>query len=73
MQNARKIYQQSVLPLPNREKLQLATIILQDLSSSDRSYQSSLDLLQNLPDDRVFVSPTEVDEHMKSERESWDN
>jgi hypothetical protein len=73
MQNVRKIYQQSVLPLPNREKLQLATIILQDLSSSERSYQSSLDLLQNLPDDRVFVSSTEVDEHMKSERESWDN
>jgi hypothetical protein len=73
MQDAQEIYQQSVVPLPNSEKLRLAAIILQDLSISERQFQSSLDLLQNLPDDRIFSSARDVDEHLKAERESWDN
>jgi hypothetical protein len=73
MQNAETIYQQTILPLPNVEKLRLATIILQDLSNSEKSKQSALDLLQNIESSRVFNSPEDVDEHLKAERESWDN
>ena len=74
MQDAQTIYQQMVLPLPSSEKLRLATIILQDLSGdSVKQSQSALDLLQNLSNDRVFTSSEEVDEHLKAERESWDN
>ena len=74
MQDAQTIYQQTVLPLPSSEKLRLATIILQDLSGdSVKQSQSALDLLQNLSNDRVFTSSEEVDEHLKAERESWDN
>lgn len=73
MPNAQTIYQQSVLPLPAREKLRLATIILQDLSDAERQSQTALDLLQNLPNSRVFAASEEVDEHLKAERESWDN
>lgn len=64
---------QTILPLPASEKLRLATIILQDLISSEKSSQSALDLLQTLPEVRVFASSQEVDEHLKTERESWDN
>ena len=73
MQNAQTIYQQTILPLPNSEKLRLATIILQNLSNSEIKSQSALDLLQNIPNERVFSSAQEVDEHLKAERESWDN
>ena len=73
MQDIQTIYQQTIFPLPNSEKLRLATIILQDLSSSQKSSQSALDLLQTLPNSRVFTSSKEVDEHLKTERESWDN
>lgn len=73
MQNAETIYQQTILPLPNVEKLRLATIILQDLSNSEKSKQSALDLLQNIESSSVFNSPEDVDEHLKAERESWDN
>lgn len=73
MQNAQTIYQQTILPLPADEKLRLATLILQSLSEDEKHSQSALDLLQNIEDSRAFASPKEVDEHLKAERESWDN
>jgi hypothetical protein len=73
MQNAQTIYQQTIFPLPDSEKLRLATIILQDLSIADKSKQSALDLLETIQNNRVFSSSTEVDKHLEAERESWDN
>ncbi len=73
MQDVQTIYQQTILPLPNSEKLRLATIILQDLSKDENTSIFALDLLQSLPDEKVFNSPDEVNEHLKAERESWDN
>ena len=73
MQNAQTIYQQTILPLPASEKLRLATIILQNLSNEAEKSASALDFLENLQTERVFNSAGEVDEHLKRERESWDN
>ncbi len=73
MQNAQTIYQQAILPLPASEKLRLATMILQSLSGDRENSQSALDLLENIQIERVFDSAKEVDEHLKAERESWDN
>jgi hypothetical protein len=73
MQDVQTIYRQTILPLSKSEKLRLATIILQDLSNDEKPSASALDLLQSLPDEKVFNSPAEVNEHLKSERESWDN
>ncbi len=73
MQNAQTIYQQTVLPLPSSEKLRLATIILQSLSNSEIKTQTAYDLLQNLPKNRVFSNAQDVENYLKSERESWDN
>jgi hypothetical protein len=74
MQNAEDIYQQTVR-LPNSEKLRLATLILQDLSEENGAVNraSALELLNNLPNERVFDSAGEVNRHLKTERESWDN
>ena len=73
MQDVQTIYRQTIMPLPASEKLRLATIILQDLSKDENAAVSALDLLQSLPDVKVFNSPDEVNEHLKLERESWDN
>ncbi len=73
MQNVETIYQQTILPLPSSEKLRLATIILQSLSQPQTKSQSAFDLLQNIQNERVFATTQEVDEHLKAERESWDN
>ncbi len=73
MQNVETIYQQAVLPLPSSEKLRLATIILQSLSHPQTKSQSAFDLLQNIQNERVFATNQEVEEHLKAERDSWDN
>lgn len=75
MQNAQNIYQEAVVRLPSSEKLRLAALILQDLSDeSDAGKQTSaLELLENLPEQRVFDSAEAVDRHLNTERESWDN
>ena len=73
MQNAQTIFQQMVLPLPNSEKLRLATIILQSLTDSEKPAQAAFDLLQTIQNNQVFASSEEVDKHLKAERESWDN
>lgn len=73
MPNVQTIYRQTILPLPDDDKLRLASIILQDLSGDRTSKTAALDLLQSIPADRVFDSPEEVDEHILSERETWDN
>lgn len=73
MQNVETIYQQTVLPLPSSEKLRLATIILQSLSQRESKSQSAFDLLQTIENTQVFATSEEVDEHLKAEREDWDN
>ncbi len=74
MQNAQNIYQETVVRLPNNEKLRLATLILQDLSEENGAEKTSaLELLHNLPQEKVFDSADAVDRHLKTERESWDN
>jgi len=75
MQNAQSIYQQTIVRLPSSERLRLATLILQDLSEENGtiSQTSALELLDNLPEVRVFNSAEEVDRHLKTERESWDD
>ena len=73
MQNVETIYQQAVLPLPSSEKLRLATIILRSLSQPQNKSQAAFDLLQTIEKTQVFATSEEVDQHLKSERESWDN
>ena len=73
MENVQTIYQQTILPLPNSEKIRLAALILQNLSNSEIKTQTAYDLLQNLPNNSVFSNAQEVEDHLKSERESWDN
>jgi len=74
MQNAQNIYQETVVKLPSNEKLRPATLILQDLSETTEpdKKKSALELLENLPAQRIFNSVEEVDRHLKTERESWD-
>ena len=75
MQNAQNIYRQTIVSLPNSEKLRLATLILQDLTDENGEIKqtSALEFLENLPKEQVFDSAEEVDRHLETERESWDN
>jgi len=75
MQNAQNIYRQTIVSLPNNEKLRLATLILQDLTDENGAGKqtSALEFLENLSQEQVFDSAEAVDRHLKTEREFWDN
>lgn len=72
MQSVETIYQQTVLPLPPKERLRLARIIMEH-EQKDLPRQSVYDFLQSLSGERVFKDSKEVDEYIRSERESWDD
>ena len=70
MQNAQTIYRQTISPLPDDEKLRLATIILQNLSAETEKSASAFDFLENLQVERAFQNAEAVERHLKAERES---
>jgi hypothetical protein len=77
MQNANEIYAQQVRQLPSAERLRLAALILEDLSEVKSTNVknggvSALELLESLPEKRLFQTPNEVDRYLREERESWD-
>jgi hypothetical protein len=72
MQSVEKIYKQTILPLSRNERLRLARIIIEQ-EEKEAPRLSAYDFLQSLSGERVFKDPKEVDEFLRSERESWDN
>ena len=76
MSNVETIYQQTVLPLPPRDRIRLAEMILEyanDKPVSSNGRRSVLDILQAASVKRVFKDAAEVDKHIRSERDSWDD
>jgi len=76
MQKAIEIYRQSVKQLPSAERLRLAALILEDLTEEQSSdfkngEVSALEMLESLPEKRLFQTTNEVDEYLREERESW--
>lgn len=77
MQNASKIYTQTIRHLPSFERLQLATLILEDLTEEQsvnfkNGDVSAWQLLESLPEKRLFQTTDEVDEYLREERDSWE-
>jgi hypothetical protein len=77
MQNASEIYAQSVRQLPATDRLKLAALILEDLTEEqtavfENANISALDLLESLPEKRLFQTPDEVELYIREERESWE-
>ena len=79
MQNAVEIYGKQVRQLPSAERLRLAALILEDLTAEQTESiekpkpMSALQLLDEQNGGRIFKTSEEVDEYLKTERESWDN
>lgn len=73
MQTTQEIYQQTISPLPDAEKLELASMILQNLTAEKSKRKvSAVELLNRLPAQSIFKSPTEADEFLREERDSWE-
>ena len=75
MQNAKEIYQNTVSHLPSEERLQLAALILSDLTTTKPNGESKLSIVEfirSLPAGRCFQTSAEADEFLRQERDSWD-
>lgn len=77
MQNVSEIYTQSIRQLPPIERLRLATLILEDLTEEQSTNfkngdVSAWQLLEALPEKRLFQTTDEVDEFLREERDSWE-
>ncbi len=74
MQSAKEIYQNTVSRLTSEERLELAALILKDLTTkaNGEARLSVVELINSLPKGRAFQSPAEADEYLRQERDSWD-
>ena len=76
MPSVELIYQQNVLPLPPKDRIRLAELIMShanDKAETQKNRRSVYEILQSRPLRRVFKDSAEVDKHIRSERDSWDD
>ncbi len=75
MSTAQQHYATNIRCLPPTERMELAALILNDLTqekSAPRPSTFALDLLETLPGGRLFKTAEEADEYLRQERESWE-
>lgn len=73
MQTTQEIYRQTILPLPDADKLEIASMILQNLTAEKTNKKvSAVDLLKKLSGRKLFETPEEADEFLREERDSWE-
>ena len=76
MTNAQDLYASTVRHLPPAERLRLAALILDDLTQAAQDQteppRNALDLLEEMPEGRLFGTPAEADEYLQRERDAWD-
>jgi hypothetical protein len=67
MQIVREIYQSSIAPLPLEDKLELAALILDDVTSkkTKENTVSILELIESFPRGRGFKTSAESDEFLR--------
>ena len=69
------IYKESVLPLPLSDRLRLAEMILKNTNEADGQgkKRSVLELLDRLKPAKKSRTADEIDEYLRTERDSWDS
>ena len=75
MPSVETIYQESVMPLPRRDQMRLAEIIMERAArprqNPDR--RSVLEIIESARATTPERSAAEIDEYLKMERNSWDD
>ncbi|MBC7910710.1 MAG: hypothetical protein H7Y30_09440 [Pyrinomonadaceae bacterium] len=63
--------------LPPSERLRLAALILSDLTQQGETpvalSRTAIELLEEMPGNRLFKTSEEADEYLSRERDSWDS
>jgi len=74
MPDAQELYSKTVYRLSPKERLRLASLILDGLAhEQEHAGCAVLDLLEALPEGgRLLKTPAEADSYLREERDSWD-
>lgn len=73
MQTTQEIFQKEIIPLADEDKLEIASLILQNLMShKSRRANSAVDILSTIRGNAAFKTPQEADEYLREERNSWE-
>jgi hypothetical protein len=75
MQSVEEIYRDTVSRLRSEERLELAALILRDLTGAKPEGEklSVLELINSLRAGQGFKTSADADEYLRGERESWDH
>ncbi len=76
MANVETIYRETVRPLPVDDQKRLADIIMENVghdSRSSKKRRSALDVLNSIRVNGIFRTTDEIDEYIRTERDSWDD
>lgn len=75
MPSVETIYQESIRPLPVVDQVRLAELIMERApkASQNSNRVSVLELLQSIHAKKLGRTAAEIDEYIKTERESWDD
>lgn len=76
MPSIETIYRETVRPLPVDEQIRLADMIRENIDAEKRSSKpkrSALDILESVRAKTPPRTAAEIDEYLRSERDSWDD
>ena len=75
MPSIETIYQESVRPLPRRDQVRLAEIIMERAARSTQNpnRRSALEIIESARATTPTRTAAEIDEYLKTERDSWDD
>lgn len=76
MPSVETIYQESVMPLPVSDQVRLAELILKratPVAKPSNGSRSVLDFLESIHAKKIGRSAAEIDESIRTERDSWDD
>ncbi len=73
MVNVETLYQENIRLLPIEDQLHLVELIMKRTGGQDVARKSALRMLNDLEPVKKRRNSDEIEKHLRSERDSWDN
>lgn len=73
MVNVETLYQENIRLLPIKDQLHLVELIMKRTGGQDVDRKSALKMLESLEPVKNRRTSDEIEKHLRSERDSWDN
>ena len=74
MPSVETIYRETIRPLPVDDQMRLAEMIRENVETrSSKPRRSALDIIESIRAKTPARSAAEIDEYLRTERDSWDD